>query len=66
MRALEVEPQVGLLMPCNVVLQKRGATITVSAIDPEKLADLVGEGESAQVMREAAVLLRQTLANLKS
>jgi uncharacterized protein (DUF302 family) len=34
-RALEADPSIGLLLPCNIVLQSTGDTVQVSILDPE-------------------------------
>jgi uncharacterized protein (DUF302 family) len=41
-RALSVESQLGLLLPCNVVVQDRDGTTIVSAIDARTLLGVVG------------------------
>jgi len=33
-QALEAEPDVGLLLPCNVVVRQSGQTVIVEALDP--------------------------------
>ena len=65
LRALRVEDQVGLLMPCNVVVQGAEGGVEVSMIDAHALVPFVEEGsEAAQVMTEAAGLLEEALASL--
>tara|TARA_Y100000588_G_C13430783_1_gene575665 strand:- start:66 stop:497 length:432 start_codon:yes stop_codon:yes gene_type:complete len=63
LKALNSEAEIGLLMPCNVLVQENsaGSGITISAIDPEKLIDLVQEREAATVMMEAGALLRRAI-----
>ena len=40
--ALEADPYVGLLLPCNVVIQERDGAVEVSALSPEKLLLMSG------------------------
>ncbi len=40
-RALEAEPDLGVLLPCNVVVYERGGTTHVSAIDAERMLSIV-------------------------
>jgi uncharacterized protein (DUF302 family) len=41
-RALEVEAQIGLLLPCNFVVQELDGSTTVSAIDARAMLGVVG------------------------
>jgi uncharacterized protein (DUF302 family) len=44
-QALEVEPDLGVLLPCNVVVYEHEGLVRVSAVDPEQLIGLVGNEE---------------------
>ena len=64
-RALSVEPEIGLVLPCNVVVYTAatGAT-TVSAIDPESQFALVQRTDLAELAQEVGTRLRRALAQL--
>jgi len=63
--ALAEEPHVGLLMPCNVVVQKGEGGIEVSIIDAHSLKPLIAEDSPARVaMEKADGLLRHALDTL--
>lgn len=51
--ALEAEPDLGVLLPCNVVVYERDGLTQVSAVDPERMLSIVGnprlDGVAAQV-----------------
>jgi uncharacterized protein (DUF302 family) len=54
-RALEAEPELGALLPCNVLVYERDAETHVAAIDPERMLAIVGNealGEVAAEVRE--------------
>ena len=52
-RALEADPSVGALLPCNVVLRPDGPGTRVEFMDPEAALGLVGSGPVASVAAEA-------------
>lgn len=63
-QALEREGQLGLLLPCNMVVQEvEGATI-VSAIDARALLSLVGNSQLLEVADEVNGRLRRVLERL--
>ena len=51
-RALEAEPELGVLLPCNVIVyQERGQT-HVAAVDAEQMLSIVGNDELASTAGE--------------
>lgn len=61
-RALEIDPSIGALLPCNVVLREvEGARTTVEIIDPEAALGISGSVELAPVAAEATERLRRVL-----
>lgn len=64
-KALTVEPQIGLLLPCNVVVQEeREGGILVSIADPRVLFTLVDNSDLTPVVDEADERLRRVIASL--
>ena len=66
-QALEAEPDLGTLLPCNVVIYQREGETHVSAIDAERMLSIVGKEAllpvAAEVRRRlAAVVERATKA----
>jgi uncharacterized protein (DUF302 family) len=57
-RALQVEPELGVLLPCNVVVYERAGETRISAVDAEKMLSIVGNDELA----ETAAAVRDRLA----
>jgi uncharacterized protein (DUF302 family) len=44
-RALQADRQIGLLLPCNVVVRGDGSGTIVEALDAEVMASVTGSGE---------------------
>ena len=64
-RALEVEPQIGALLPCNVVVRNDGAGRTlVEIMDPDAVLKLVGRPEIAEIAGEVRQRLERVLVAL--
>lgn len=60
-RALEVERDIGLLLPCNVVVRRDGDRTVVQALDPQVMVSLPGRPELQPVADEAAQRLAAAL-----
>ncbi|MGR4065705.1 MAG: DUF302 domain-containing protein [Vulcanimicrobiaceae bacterium] len=63
-RALSAEPQVGLLLPCNVVVQVLDGDTVVSAVDAEAMMAFVGNRDLSQVADEANAALGRVLSRI--
>jgi uncharacterized protein (DUF302 family) len=64
-RALAADRDIGLLLPCNVVVRADGPDATlVQAMDPQVMATVTGEPAIAKVAEEATTRLRAALAAL--
>ncbi|KMO72881.1 MAG: DUF302 domain-containing protein [Mycolicibacterium rufum] len=68
-RAVDVDRQIGLLLPCNVVVRADPDTATrvvVEAMDPQVLVQVTGEAALQQVADEVAVKLRAAIDALSA
>lgn len=65
-KALQAEPEIGLLLPCNVIVYELNETSSmVSAIDPNSMIDVIGENRVIEeVARDARTRLEKAIANL--
>lgn len=63
-RALQVDPSLGLLLPCNVVVRDTGSGTVVEIVDPAILVALSDDPALQPVADEAAARLRAALAAL--
>ena len=60
---LRIEPDLGLLLPCNVVVRvDQDGTTLVSALDPELLVSVPGRPELEPIAAEAKARLQTALA----
>ena len=61
-RAIMAEPDIGLLLPCNVLVrEEENGTVTVAFMDPEAVLDLVDKPE----MKEIAMEIKARLVRVR-
>ncbi len=66
-RAIEADPDIGLLLPCNVVVREEtDKAITVAFMDPEAVLQLVDKAEVTAIGKEVRALLQKVCASLKA
>jgi uncharacterized protein (DUF302 family) len=66
-RAVNIDRQIGLLLPCNVVVRtdpEDENTVLVEAMDPQVLVDVTGEAELRPVADEVATKLQAAIDSL--
>ncbi|MGO4192658.1 DUF302 domain-containing protein [Arthrobacter sp. YAF17] len=65
-RALAAEPEIGALLPCNVVVRrnKDADATTVEAIDPQTMVQLSAAPAVKEIADDAGTRLRKALAAL--
>ena len=66
-RALQVDPEVGLLLPCNVIVYERAGTegIVVSLVDPVSMLAAISEPQLQAVAEEARAKLARVADALR-
>lgn len=66
-RAIEADPDIGLLLPCNVVVREEDdGTVTVAFMDPEAVLQLVDKPEVHVLGKEVRARLQRVCESLKS
>ena len=68
-RALSADPEIGLLLPCNVTVRRAGHRTLVQAVDPVELLAMAGNGaprpgELGEVADDASRRLHAALDSL--
>jgi uncharacterized protein (DUF302 family) len=60
-KALELEPDIGLLLPCNVIVARRIDGTHVGVVNPQSMVDFTSNAALADVSREADERLRRVI-----
>ena len=64
-KALQAEPDIGLMLPCNVVVrQEAEGHVTVAFVDPLVMMQMVKQPEVQHVAEDAAQRLRRVCKSL--
>ena len=65
-KALQAEPEIGLLLPCNVIVYERDdGQCVVAAVDPDSMLGVVGDNPAvAEVARDARSRLQRALETI--
>ncbi len=64
-QAIEAEPDIGVLLPCNVVVREaENGSVTVTFMDPEAVLKLVDRPEVADLAKEVRQRLDRVCAAL--
>jgi uncharacterized protein (DUF302 family) len=65
-RALQAEREIGLILPCNVIVYEDGAGSVVSVMDPIPALGLVGNEALRPIAEDAAARLHRVIDRLGS
>ena len=64
-QAIDIDPSVGALLPCNVVLRAEGTGTVIEAIDPVEAMQIADSPRLAAVAREARARLARALSAMR-
>ena len=65
-KALQAEIQVGVFLPCNVVIYEKNNCVFVSIINPVEAMSIVDNDELSIIAKEAESRLRRVIGGLKN
>lgn len=60
-KALEAEPAIGLLLPCNCTVRREGNRVVLGAVSPHALLGLTGRGDLGPFADQVAAALEKIL-----
>ena len=63
-KALDAEPQIGALLPCNVIVREEAGRTLVEFMDPDAVLQLVGRPEIGGIAAEVRARLQRVMAAL--
>ena len=63
-RALQTEEEIGLLLPCNVILYEKEGKTVVSAFDPMVMTTVMGDDRIRPVAEEVKRRLERVIAGV--
>lgn len=61
-KTLQVEKEIGLFLPCNVIVYEQNSSITVSAFDPVVMDKIVSNPALQPLSEEVRLKLRRVIA----
>jgi len=64
-RALQIEPDIGLLLPCNILGRADGPGTLVQALDPKVMVTVPGRAELQPIAQEASRRIQAALDTLQ-
>jgi uncharacterized protein (DUF302 family) len=64
-KALDIEREIGLLLPCNVVVTERDGKTLVQALDPQVMVSVPGNDELKPIAAEAGERITKALEALR-
>jgi uncharacterized protein (DUF302 family) len=64
-RALEAELEIGLLLPCNVIVYEADGGSVVSVMDPNAALGIVGSDAVRPIAQEARARLERVISRLR-
>ncbi len=63
-KALQAEKEIGLLLPCNVIVYKEGDSVFVSAVVPTVAMGMIKNDELAKIAIEVEEKLKRAIDNI--
>ena len=65
-KALSSEQNIGLLLPCNVIIYKKGQGSVIEVLDPNLMAELTDNPDLREIADDARTRLQRALATMEA
>jgi len=65
-KALSSEQNIGLLLPCNVMIYKKGQGSVIEVLDPNLMAELTDNPDLREIADDARTRLQRALATMEA
>lgn len=63
-KALQAEKEIGLLLPCNVIVYVENGNTFISAINPSEAMGMISNGKLREISEEIGEKLKKVVGNL--
>jgi len=63
-KTLELDDKIGLMLPCNVILQQKENGVEITSIDPSAVMDIVDNHEMMDIANEVKTKLKNVIDSL--
>lgn len=60
-KAIEVEENIGLMLPCNVIIYEKGEKVVVAAIKPAAAMEMIDNEDLSQIASEIETKLKHVM-----
>lgn len=64
MSALENEPHIGTMLPCNVIVQQNGKDVEISAVDPMASMQAIENPDLGAIAEKVRGMLQKVIADI--
>lgn len=65
-KALQKEKEIGLFLPCNVIVYKNGKVVTISAVRPTVAMQMIDNPELKHIAQEVEQKLNQVIKQIQN
>ena len=64
-KAIEAEENIGLMLPCNVVVYEKGDHVVISAIKPTVAMQMIDNAQLSKIAKDVEEKIKQVFDSLK-